>query len=116
MRTLLLALLLPLGLFVAQPAHADEPETSRSAVEIGARAGVALPVGSSANGVSLGDAVAAQVPIQVDLGVRLNPHFFLGGYGSYGFVLPASGVCDGASWRLLLLQRGAAHQSSLGLS
>ena len=100
MRKLLLGLLLPLAVLVAPAARADEPDSkapSTPTLEVGARTGASIPVGSAIRGASLGDAIDAQVPIQLDLGVRLMPNLFVGAYGSYGLVFPADKACGGAS-------------------
>ena len=94
---------------VRSPAHAAEPAAScplnedgvpecpKPALEIGVRTGVALPLGSVVSGTQLSDSLDAQIPVQLDFGFRPDPHLFVGAYGSYGFVLPASGVCQGGS-------------------
>jgi hypothetical protein len=109
MKTTLLALAIPLTLLAALPASAAEPAAScplnedgipecpKPTIELGARTGVALPMGSFASGVQMSDSLDAQVPVQIDLGFRPDPHLFVGAYGSYGFVLPASGVCQGGN-------------------
>jgi hypothetical protein len=80
------------------PVNADGvPECPKAAVELDARTGVALPLGSAVSGSQMTDTLAAQIPIQIDLGLRPDPHLFLGAYGSYGFVFPAGSVCQGAS-------------------
>jgi hypothetical protein len=73
------------------------PECPKPVLELGARTGVALPFGSVASGSQLSDSIDAQIPVQIDLGFRPDPHLFIGAYGSYGFLLPASGVCQGGS-------------------
>jgi hypothetical protein len=109
MQTKLFALLLPLAMLVALPAHAEEPAAScplnedgipacpKPAVELGVRTGVALPLGAAASGAQMSDTIDAQVPVQIDLGFRPDPHLFVGAFGSYAFLLPASGVCQGGS-------------------
>jgi hypothetical protein len=80
------------------PVNADGvPECPKPEVELDVRTGVSLPTGSAVAGSQMTDIVAAQVPIQIDLGLRPDPHLFLGAYGSYGFLFPASSACQGAS-------------------
>jgi len=110
MRSLIpLFALVALALGVPALAHAAEPAAScplnedgipacpNPVLELGARTGVALPFGSVASGSPLSDSIGAQIPVQIDLGFRPDPHLFIGAYGSYGFVLPGSGVCQGGS-------------------
>lgn len=106
MKATLFALSMPLLMF-ALPASAAEPPAScpinedgipecpKPALELGARTGVALPLGSVASGSQLNETLDAQIPVQIDFGFRPDPHLFVGAYGSFGFVLPASGVCQG---------------------
>jgi hypothetical protein len=122
MRTWLAGLFLSTGMLVTGSALANEPPAPPAAeacpidaqgipncpkpqLELGLRTGVALPTGSLQSGQSLGDAVALQVPVQIDFGVRAERHVFLGAYGSLGVLFPggstcASGTCEGTDVRV----------------
>ena len=109
MRTRIFAFLIPIAALVAAPAFADPAAAScpmnedgiatcaGPRLELGARLGVGLPLGSAFHDTSLNDTVAADIPIQIDFGVRPDPHLFVGVYGQYALLAPAAGVCDGAS-------------------
>jgi hypothetical protein len=73
----------------AAPAAVDDTPT----FELGARAGYALPLGSALDGVKLGTVADGQVPLWIDAGLRLDPHWYVGAYGQIGYVLPADGLC-----------------------
>lgn len=82
----------------------DRPE---SGFELGARLGFALPLGNGVQDGKMSDALNGAVPVIVDLGYRINPHFYIGAYGQAGYGLPAndscgkSGVsCSAQSYRL----------------
>ena len=92
-------------------AHAAEPAAPPAAdcadgdapcpkptIELGARVGYAAPIGSAFDGSKLGAIVDGQVPLWIDAGLRLDPHWYVGAYGQIGYLLPADGVCPpGAS-------------------
>lgn len=60
------------------------------AFEAGVRAGVGLPLGKVSDPAGdLDDAVGSQIPLQLDLGVRLFRKVFLGAYVQYGFAFPS---------------------------
>jgi hypothetical protein len=85
----------------AVPASAEEQLPVR--FEVGARAGIALPIGNAAGaslnspGTSLADLVAWTVPLQLDIGARIGP-VFVGGRASYAFGKTGSSF-EGASAR-----------------
>lgn len=58
-----------------------------SGFEFGARLAYSFPMGDLADeeDSELKDAISYQIPIWVDLGYRVNPALFVGGYFSYGF-------------------------------
>lgn len=66
-------------------------------VTLGARVGVAGPLGHYADELSLGDMLGPQFPIQIDVLYRFTPEWAVGLYGSYGRVELADNVkeaCD----------------------
>ncbi len=75
--------------------------------ELGGRLGYGFPWGHTSepiwrgdalDGRALNDSVTGQLPVQVDLGYRINPQLFVGGYLSYGvgFVGEECDDIDGA--------------------
>ncbi len=109
MKFRLFGFLVSFAALLAAPAYAAEtaascplnedgtPSCATPKLELGARVGVGLPLGSAVSGTPMNDSVAAQLPVQLDFGFRPDPHVFVGVYGAYGFLFPATGVCDGAS-------------------
>jgi hypothetical protein len=89
-------------ILVTASARAEEQLPVR--FEVGARAGIGLPIGKAAGasqnspqGTSLGDLVAWTVPLQLDIGARIGP-VFVGGRASYAFGKTGSAF-DAASSR-----------------
>jgi opacity protein-like surface antigen len=73
--------------------------SSESGFHLGLRLGFGFPMGESAKGTKLGHGILGQIPIWLDLGWQFNPHFMVGAYFSYGFVLLDSDsrdACDNA--------------------
>jgi hypothetical protein len=77
-----------------QPAPKGPPE---SGLSIGLSVGYAIPMGEDVAGSSLSDGFSGGIPLQVDLGWRFSPYFYLGGFFQYSFVLLASGVTNQCS-------------------
>lgn len=73
--------------------------SSDSGFHFGLRLGFGFPVGESTKGTKLGHGIIGQIPIWVDLGWQFNPHFMLGAYFSYGFVLLDSDSRDACDQR-----------------
>jgi hypothetical protein len=70
---------------------------ARKGFQLAIRTGVAIPMGSLAKGADLSDAFSPQVPITVDIGGKIIPELFLGGYAGLaigGAGGAASDVCD----------------------
>lgn len=88
-----------------QPAGSDTPKATSSSevkapsntLELGARLGYSLPAGSTAENQSLSDGFSGQLPVQIDVGYRINPHFYVGAYGQLGYAFPKSDCASGAS-------------------
>ena len=78
-----------LALALAVPARGGE----ESGLSLGARVGYGLPVGEAMSGVSLGDVVSGQVPLQLDATWRLDRSWRLGLYAQYGFATVAGASC-----------------------
>ncbi len=76
------------ALLAASTARAAEP--AQSGIEIGARTGYAFAAGNrgappNQTDQPVGDYVAGQVPLWLDVGYRLNADVYLGGFFQYGF-------------------------------
>lgn len=81
--------------FVAAPASAE------TKLELGVRAGYALPFGDiydpSAGELASTDVTIGQIPLWFDIGARMGKHAYLGGYLQYGVALLSdelSAYCD----------------------
>lgn len=78
----------------ATPSFADDAE---SGFEAGLRLGYAVPMGDVDKDDPLSDGISGHVPLWVDVGYRITPEVFLGGYGQYGFGALAGDIetaCD----------------------
>lgn len=70
---------------------------------VGARFGYALPMGSIAKDSSLGAATdlsksaSGMLPLWADIGYRLNPHWYVGGYFQLGIVSTSGDFCKRAA-------------------
>ena len=76
------------ALLAASTARAAQP--AQSGFEIGARTGYAFAAGNRGappNGTDqpVGDYVAGQIPLWLDVGYRLDDAFYVGGFFQYGF-------------------------------
>ena len=72
-------------------ARADATPTG---VEVGLRAGYAIPLGDAAGGnpsTSLSNVFSGMIPIQVDAGYRFTPNMMVGAFFQYGIASIASG-------------------------
>jgi hypothetical protein len=100
-------------LLAASPAAAAAADGLEVGFEVAARLSVALPVGavldSSQNGPLLIDElVTVSIPLQLDVGVKLDRRFFVGAYAQYGWDLLQIGQCDvGQACSLTGLRVGA---------
>jgi hypothetical protein len=84
------------------------------------RVGISLPFGdayrtSTGSSVSVAENSTASIPLQLDLGVTLARHYFVGAYGQYRFGLLKAGVCpEGLSCSETGARAGAEFIYSLG--
>jgi hypothetical protein len=90
-RSLPLFSLLFLSRLAGAAGSAETPETSeyaaaRNGFQFGIRVSLQVPSGSLGSGSSLSDLFGPRVHVAFDIGSKLNPYFFFGGYigGSYG--------------------------------
>lgn len=75
-----LAVLTTALLSFATVAHADEPPPARRGFQLALRTGIALPVGSVSPTTKMSDALGVQVPLIVDLGAKVIPNLWVGGF------------------------------------
>lgn len=113
MRRLLIAMTAALLLSVPGVAAADDQpvatpptaEPSASGLRFGLRTGVALPIGSSFPGSgALSDTITGYIPLRLDIGYRIERHFYVGIDGELAAIVPAgctSGfTCSGTHTRV----------------
>jgi hypothetical protein len=83
-----------------EPSTTDEDETPPDGFSFGGRAGYALPMGSIAKDASLkgatdlSRAAAGMAPFWGEMGYRINPHWYIGGYFQLGIVSTAGDLCN----------------------
>lgn len=61
----------------------EERDENQRGFEFAVRVAYAIPLGDAVSDSSLSDAVAGGIPLQLDLGYRVDNHLFIGGYGTY---------------------------------
>ena len=71
-------------LAVAGTSHAQDGEMS--GFEAGIRLGYGFPLGSVVKDSAFSDGLSGMVPIWLDAGYRINPNWYVGAYGQYGFI------------------------------
>jgi hypothetical protein len=88
------------GTEVAPPTEPVVEKEEQHGFELGVRIAYGIPLGGATKAqnsldedVDLSDVVAGLLPIQLDLGYRINNHLFVGGYGSYAFGFKPD-LCD----------------------
>lgn len=82
---------------------------ARKGFQLGLRTGVAVPIGSVSPTTKMSDALGIQVPLIVDLGAKIIPNLYIGGFlgvalgnvaGQAAKVCDAAGVnCTGVGFR-----------------
>jgi hypothetical protein len=93
----------------------DQQKSSKGGqmgVDLGVRAGYAVPAGEVAAGFAASDFIAGQVPLWLDVGGRIERHLVIGGYFSWGVGIAGDRIssgCDstGSSCTLRDLRYGA---------
>jgi opacity protein-like surface antigen len=89
-----------------QPAAAPPAgEVSPTGPRVGVRTGVGLPIGSAfAGSGGLSDTIAAYVPLRLDVGYRIERHFYVGIDGQVAAIIPNGCTggfrCSGTSTRV----------------
>jgi len=80
--------------FSGNTARADATPTG---IEVGLRAGYAIPLGDAAGApaggqaASLSNIYSGMIPIQIDAGYRFTPNMMVGAFFQYGFAMIATG-------------------------
>jgi opacity protein-like surface antigen len=87
-RTFVMVIVFGAALLAASTARAADP--AQSGIEIGLRTGYAFAAGNrgatpTQTDEAVGNYVAGQVPLWLDIGYRLNSDLYLGGFFQYGF-------------------------------
>ncbi len=67
--------------------------SNESGIELGARVGWGFPLGDASERVDMSEVLLGQIPLQLDVGYRLNPQLVLGGYFSYGIAFSGRDNC-----------------------
>jgi opacity protein-like surface antigen len=74
----------------------DEGSTSESGLEIGGHTGLSIPFGSVAKDLGTADLnkyIAVAIPFAFDIGYRINPHIFIGGFVHFAYAATSSEMC-----------------------
>ena len=82
---------------VTGTASAAPPPPPRVGFQMAIRTGYSVPMGKAEQGLDMSDFVSGQVPFIVDIGGKIMPQLFLGGYFGLGFGAPAGALkreCD----------------------
>lgn len=93
---------LVLGLAIAARASAAEPPKARTGFQMAIRTGYSVPMGSAFAGIStfrdtpLSEVASGQVPLLLDIGGKVHPNVFVGGYLGLAFGAPGrlEAECD----------------------
>ena len=81
------------------------PRPAAAQLELGLRAGYAVPVGDAEKGSPLSSSIAGYFPFELDAGYRVIPNLTVGAYASLGPALAGS-ICGGASCSGSVLRLG----------
>ena len=77
-----------------QPASKGPPE---SGISIGLSVGYAVPIGEAVGGDALSNTVSGAIPLQLDLGWRFSPYWYLGAFFQYSIGLTSSALSSQCS-------------------
>lgn len=75
------------------PFVAFAQDGATSGVSFGLRAAYAIPLGNAGENFAQSDVIRGMVPVWLDVGYRVNPRVYLGGFFQYGIGIAPSG-CD----------------------
>ena len=79
--------------------HAAEDPPARVGFQLGVRTGYSLAMGETVDGEDMSDVYSGQVPIFLDIGGKVIPNLFIGGYFGLGFGGPAFLVTAGYDYQ-----------------
>jgi hypothetical protein len=74
-----------------------ETPAERTGFQMALRTGVAIPFGEIDKGEKMSDFTSVQVPLIVDVGAKVIPQLFLGGYFGFGFGGAGGDLADSCS-------------------
>lgn len=77
-----------------QAAAQSESLAPKPGLELGARVGFGLGLGSVAQDTKMSDQVGSQIPLIVDIGYRITPNIYVGGYGQLGYGIVTDDHCN----------------------
>jgi len=91
-------------LLIGRAAFAQEPympatgpsgsgESEASGVELGVRVGYGVPLGSAAQNANWSDLIKGMVPFWADVGYRIDPNWYVGGFFQFGLGFVPSNLC-----------------------
>lgn len=84
-----------LAILIGLPSAAlAEPPKAKTGFQMALRTGYSVPFGQLAKDNDLSDFSSGQVPLIVDIGGKIIPHLFLGGYIGFGFGGPGGKQAD----------------------
>lgn len=96
MRKLIVASMVLGSLLIASSALAAEG--SGSGLSVGLRSGYGIAMGDAFKDAKMSDGIKGQIPIWLDLGYKINPNIYVGGYFSYGIgMINKDKACGGGS-------------------
>ena len=104
MKRKLQSVLLVALLLIGRAAFAQEPympatgpsgseQSELSGIELGVRVGYGLPLGSAAQNSNWSDAIKGMIPFWADLGYRIDPNWYVGGFFQFGLGFVPSNLC-----------------------
>jgi hypothetical protein len=80
------------------PAGSGSGGAGGSAFEVAVRAGYGLPLGTASNDVKYSDIISGMIPFWADVGYRIDPNWYIGGFFQFGLgFVPSSGCAAGIS-------------------
>src|SRR5262245_10183007 len=72
----------------AAPAASESDAGAKRGIAFGLRLGYGYPLGNSGEATKLSTSITGMVPIWIDAGYRISPHFYMGAFFQYGLGLP----------------------------